>query len=222
MNVSDAVRSRRSVRAFLPTEVPLAILRQVLQSAARAPSGGNLQPWRLHVLADSALARFRALMRERLACGEADPSEYPVYPANLHEPYRTQRFAVGEALYATLGIERADKPGRLLQFARNYDFFGAPVGLFCFVDRRMGQAQWSDLGMYLQTAMLLLREQGLDSCAQEAWSAYNSTVAEFVGAAPEHMLFCGMSIGYADPAAPVNTLATERAALDSFAVFHRD
>jgi nitroreductase len=220
MNVSEAVLSRRSVRAFLPTEVPLDTLRHVLQSAARAPSGGNLQPWRLHVLTGAALARFRTLMGERLARGDMDPPEYPVYPPNLHEPYRSQRFAVGEALYAALGIERANKTGRLLQFARNYDFFGAPVGLFCLVDRRMGHAQWSDLGMYLQTTMLLLREQGLDSCAQEAWSAYNQTVCAFVGAPPEHMLFCGMSIGYADPAAPANTLLSERAALDAFAVFH--
>jgi nitroreductase len=220
MNVSEAVHSRRSVRAFLPTEVSLDTLRHVLQSAARAPSGGNLQPWRLHVLTGAALARFRTLMGERLARGDQDPPEYPVYPPNLHEPYRTQRFAVGEALYAALGIERANKTGRLLQFARNYDFFGAPVGLFCFVDRRMGHAQWSDLGMYLQTTMLLLREQGLDSCAQEAWSAYNQTVSAFVGAPPEQMLFCGMSIGYADPAAPANTLISERAALEAFAVFH--
>jgi nitroreductase len=220
MNVSEAVQTRRSIRAFLPTEVPRDVLRAVLEGAARAPSGGNLQPWRVHVLMGPALARFRAVMRERLAQGGMDAIEYPVYPANLHEPYRTQRFAVGEALYATLGIERADKAGRILQFARNYDFFGAPVGLFCYIDRRMGQAQWSDLGMYLQTTMLLLREQGLDSCAQESWSSYNQTVSSFVNAPPEQMLFCGMAIGYADPTAPINTLRSERAALDEFAVFH--
>jgi len=196
------------------------VLREVLSGASRAASGGNLQPWRLHVLVDDALVRFREVMRVRLERGDFDAIEYAVYPPNLHEPYRTQRFRVGEALYATLGIERADKLSRLQQFARNYDFFGAPVGLFCYIDRRMGPPQWSDLGMYLQTVMLLLRELGLDSCAQEAWSTYNETVSRFVRAAPEHMLFCGMAIGYADPTAPVNSLVSERAVLEEFAVFH--
>ena len=220
MHVTEAIQTRRSTRAFLPTPVPTAVLREVLTIAARAPSGGNLQPWCVHVLSGEALARFRVVMQARLARGGFDAIEYAVYPANLHEPYRTRRFRIGEALYAALGIERADKTGRLLQFARNYDFFGAPVGLFCYIDRRMGPAQWSDLGMYLQTVMLLLRERGLDSCAQEAWSSFNETVSEFVGAAPEQMLFCGMAIGYADLDAPANTLSSERAQLTEFATFH--
>jgi nitroreductase len=195
-------------------------LRGSLEAAARAPSGGNLQPWRIHLLVGAALQRFRERMKQRLELGGFDPIDYAVYPPNLHEPYRTQRFQVGEGLYATLGIERADKLGRLGQFARNYNFFGAPVGLFCFVDRRMGPPQWSDLGMYLQTLMLLLCERGIDSCAQEAWSAFGATVAEFVAAPAEQMLFCGMAIGYADAAAPVNRLVTERAALAAFAVIH--
>jgi nitroreductase len=220
MKVTEAVQTRRSIRAFLPTPVPVELLRDVLATAARSPSGGNLQPWRVHVLVSDALARFRVVMQERLARGDFDAPEYAVYPANLHEPYRTQRFRVGEALYATLGIAREDKTRRLLQFARNYDFFGAPVGLFCYVDRRMGPPQWSDLGMYLQTVMLLLRERGIDSCAQEAWSSFNETVSNFVGASPEQMLFCGMAIGYADPDAAVNTLRSERAELADFARFH--
>ena len=220
MDVSEAVRRRRSCRAFLPQPVDLALLREAIELAARAPSGGNLQPWRVHVLCGAALARFRQHMAERLQQPEPDPSEYAVYPAPLHEPYRSQRFEVGESMYALLGVPHADKPGRLLQFARNWDFFGAPVGLFCFVDRRMGPPQWSDLGMYLQTLMLLLAERGLGSCAQEAWSAFHSTVSTFVAAPQEHMLFCGMAIGYPDLNAPVNALYTKRAPLDVFAKFH--
>lgn len=220
MRVSDAVRARRSIRAFLPTPVPLETLREVLEIAARAPSGGNLQPWHLHVLSGDALARFRAVMRARLATPGSDPLEYAIYPSPLGEPYRTRRFRCGEGLYATLGIERADRPARLRWFDRNYDFFGAPVGLFCFLDRQLGPPQWSDLGMYLQTMMLLLEERGLASCAQEAWSTYNATVSRFLNAPAEHMLFCGMAIGYADPAAPQNAFRTERAALDEFATFH--
>jgi nitroreductase len=220
MDVSEAVRRRRSCRAFLPQPVDPALLREAIQLAARAPSGGNLQPWRLHVLSGAAMARFRQHMAERMQRSEPDPSEYAVYPASLHEPYRSQRFEVGESMYALLGVPREDKAGRLLQFARNWDFFGAPVGLFSFVDRRMGAPQWSDLGMYLQTLMLLLAERGLDSCAQEAWSAFQQTVSKFVGAPEEQMLFCGMAIGYADPAAPVNALHTTRAPLEVFATFH--
>jgi nitroreductase len=220
MQVAEAVVRRRSVRAFTSEPIALELLREVVEQAARAPSGGNLQPWRIHVLVGPALARFRALMVERVQQGPPDPPEYNVYPPNLHEPYRTQRFELGEALYALLGIPRADKAARLRQFDRNYDFFGAPVGLFCFVDRRMGQAQWSDLGMYLQTLMLLLQERGVDSCAQEAWSAYHQTVSEFVSAPAEQMLFCGMAIGHADPRAPENHLISARAPLTTFATFH--
>jgi nitroreductase len=219
MQVTEAVNRRRSVRAFTSEPVAPELLRGVVELAARAPSGGNLQPWRIHVLQGPALQRFRDTMAERVRQGH-EGSEYDVYPPSLHEPYRSQRFQLGEALYALLGIPREDKAGRLRQFDRNYDFFGAPAALFCFIDRRMGSAQWSDVGMYLQTLMLLLQERGIDSCAQEAWAAYHKTVSAFVGAPPEHMLFCGMAIGYADPDAPENQLVSARAPLATFATFH--
>lgn len=222
MDVTEAVLRRRSCRAFLPQPVSQALLREAVELAARAPSGGNLQPWRVHVLMDGALARFRAHMAERMQSAAPDPSEYNVYPSSLHEPYRSQRFEVGETMYALLGIPREDKAARLLHFARNWDFFGAPAGLFCFVDRRMGPPQWSDLGMYLQTLMLLLEERGLSTCAQEAWAAFSRSVSTFVSAPAEHMLFCGMAVGYADRSAPVNQLQTTRAPLDVYATFHVD
>jgi nitroreductase len=211
MNVSDAVLSRRSVRAFLSTPVPGSEIRNVLELAARAPSGGNVQPWRLYVLIGEPLGEFKARVLERFATNPApDPIEYHIYPENLWEPHRTQRFRVGEMMYGELGIPREDKGARLNWFRNNFDFFGAPVALFCYVDRRMGPPQWSDLGMYLQTVMLLLRERGLDSCSQECWSIYNRLVAEFLSPPPELLLFCGMAIGYADEAAPVNRLRSER------------
>jgi nitroreductase len=220
MDVSEAIETRRSVRGFLDTPVPEAVLRRVLQRAARAPSGGNLQPWRLYVLVRSELTRFKALMAARLARKPASdlPFEYHVYPENLWEPYRTQRYQVGEMLYATLGIARGDKAGRLAWFNNNYAFFGAPVGLFCYLDRRMGPPQWSDVGMYLANVMLLLREEGLDSCPQECWSFFHRVVADFLKPPPELMLFCGMAIGYADETAPANRMRTERMALEEFAV----
>lgn len=221
MNVSEAVRQRKSTRAFLDTPVPEALLREALELAARAPSGGNVQPWRVQVLTGAPLAALKAAMRQRLTENFApDPAEYPIYPAGLGEPYRTSRFQVGEDMYALLGIGREDKMARLQWLGNNYQFFGAPVGLFCYVDRCMGSAQWSDLGMFLQTLMLLLQERGIDSCAQEAWSAYHGTVREQLGLADNFMLFCGMAIGYADPDAAVNRLRSQRLPLEQFASLH--
>lgn len=214
MKVSEAVGRRMSVRAFIDTPVPTETIRRLLVAAARAPSGGNLQPWQVAILNETRMAEFRALMERRLA-GEpypgGEPPEYPVYPPNLFEPYRTRRFAVGEAMYALLGIGREDRAARLRWFANNFRFFGAPAAIFCFVDRRMGAAQWSDLGMFLQTFMLLAQEAGIDTCPQECWSRYPRTVADFCRMPAELLLFCGVAIGYRDPAAPVNRLQSSRA-----------
>lgn len=212
LSVSEAVARRKSVRAFLPDPVPQVVLRDVLVRATRAPSGGNLQPWRLYVLQGEAMARFRAVMETRMAeTPVGETPEYDVYPQALKEPYRSRRFAVGEAMYARLGIPREDKIGRLTWFQNNDRFFGAPAAVFCFVDRIMGKPQWSDLGMMLQTAMLLFEEAGYATCAQEAWSRWATTVSAFCGAPEELMLFCGLAVGRADPAAAVNGLVTARA-----------
>lgn len=206
MNVSEAVQRRKSVRAFLDTPVPDDVLAELLEHASRAPSGGNLQPWRIYVLNGDRMREFKEFIADR----DFEAPGYEVYPPSLHEPYRTNRFAVGEAMYALLDIPREDKAARLGHMARNYRFFDAPAGFFCFVDKRMGPPQWSDLGMYLQTFMLLAQEAGIDTCPQEAWSSFSSAVAEFVGAPEEEMLFCGVAVGHADPDKPVNTLESER------------
>ncbi len=224
MNVTDAVNSRLSVRDFLPTPVPIETLRQVLTKASRAPSGGNVQPWHIDVVSGPKLDELKAIMQLRLqamAAGEAkEATDYDIYPKELVAPYRDYRFKCGEDMYSRLGLAREDKPARLRWFARNYQFFGAPMALFCSVDRRMGPPQWSDLGMFLQTLMLLLREQGLDSCPQECWAWYPKTIGDFVAIPAERMLFCGMAIGHRNAEHAVNGLVTERAALDSFARFH--
>ncbi|MDB5969984.1 MAG: nfnB [Hydrocarboniphaga sp.] len=221
MHIDEAIRSRRSVRAFLDTRVAENLLRDSIELAARAASGGNLQPWRIVAVTGDALADIRARVATRLTeQPDGEPGDYEIYPPALWEPHRTERFAIGESLYDLLGIAREDKAGRKKWFERNFDFFGAPVGLFCFVDRRMGRPQWSDLGMYLQTLMLVLRGKGLDSCAQECWSLYNRTIASALQVPPELMLFCGMAIGYADNEAAANRLQTRRLSLDQFAEFH--
>ena len=220
MNVSEAVATRRSVRGFLDTPVPEATIRRVLQKAARAPSGGNLQPWHLYVLAGEPLAELKRIMERRVQeAPRGETAEYDIYPKDLVAPYRDRRFKVGEDLYGHLGIARDNKIGRLTWFARNFQFFGAPLALFCYVHRSMGPPQWSDLGMYLQTVMLLLREEGLDSCPQEAWAIYPETIRTFLQAPGDHMLFSGMAIGYKAPDEPANRLVAERVPLDEFAEF---
>ncbi len=215
MLVSEAVAARRSIRRFTDAPVPNDTIRDLLERAARAPSGGNLQPWRIYVLGDGAMARFRSFIAER----PATTGEYEIYPPKLWEPHRSNRFTNGEQLYATIGIERDDKPARLRQFAQNHDFFGAPAALFCFIDRRLGPPQWSDLGMFLQTFMLLAQEEGVDTCAQEYWSIHHESVREFVGAPDDELLFCGMALGHADPDAAVNTFVSDRMPLDEWATF---
>jgi nitroreductase len=216
MDVTAAVHARISVREFLSDPVDDAVLRQLLVDASYAPSGGNLQPWRIYVVNGESMTRLREYLPTQ---PPLEAGEYDIYPKALTEPYRTNRFTIGEQMYATLGIARDDKQGRFQQFARNGDFFGAPAALFCFVDRQMGLPQWSDLGMFLQTFMLLAVERGLATCAQEYWSVRHGAIGSFVGAPDNEMLFCGMSIGYADPAAPVNALRSERMPLDQWARF---
>lgn len=211
MNVTQAVAARRSVRAFLDRPVDPAMLREIAIKAARAASGGNLQPWHIDIVTGESLATIKAAMAEKLMRGEAETPAYAIYPPELHAPYRDRRFAVGEAMYREIGIPREDKAARRLWFARNFRFFDAPAALFCTVDRRMGPPQWSDLGMYLQTVMLLAVEAGLATCAQECWAMYPETVTQLIATPPERMLFCGMAIGYEDIEAPANRLRSERA-----------
>jgi nitroreductase len=210
MNVSEAVAARRSVRGFLDTPVDLDLVQRLVAEAARAPSGGNLQPWHVDIVAGDAMNRLKQTMIAKLG-GAPETPEYDIYPKELLSPYRDRRFAVGEAMYERIGIPREDKAARRMWFARNFAFFGAPVALFMTVDKRMGPPQWSDLGMFLQTFMLLAIEAGLATCAQECWAVYPETVKAFLGTPDAHMLFCGMSIGYEDTKEPANQLRTERA-----------
>jgi nitroreductase len=215
MNVSEAVNRRKSIRAFTDEPVSDEVLRELLVTASRSPSGGNVQPWRIFVVNGESMARFR----EFIATRQPGAPAYDIYPPSLHEPYRSSRFKIGEQMYESIGVGRDDKAGRLAQFAKNLDFFGAPAAFFCFIDRKMGPPQWSDLGMFLQTFMLLAQEAGLDTCAQEAWAVHEEAVSEFVGAPEELQIFCGMAIGTADTNNPINNVESEREPLDVFAKF---
>jgi nitroreductase len=216
MNVSDAIEARRSVRGFLDTPVDPALLQRIAVAAARSASGGNIQPWHVDLVSGDSLAELKAIMAAKLAAGETETPGYDIYPRDFTAPYRDRTFAVGEGMYGHIGIPREDKAARRAWFARNFQFFGAPAALFCTVDRRMGPPQWSDLGMYLQTVMLLAVEAGLATCAQECWAVYPATIENFLGTPPGRMLFCGMAIGYEDSAEPANRLRTARAPTDEW------
>jgi nitroreductase len=217
-SVTKAVLGRRSIRAFLPTPVERGVVEALLETAALAPSGGNLQPWRVDALAGEPLAALKAAALAALGA-ERKAMELTVYPSPLPEPYRTRRYRSGEALYEAIGVPREDRPARLAQFARNFDGFGAPVLLFFSIERIFDRPQWAHLGMFMQNLMLLAHDRGLATCPQEAWAAVHDVVARHVGLPAERILYCGMALGYADPEAPINGLRTEREPVEAFARF---
>lgn len=199
MDVYEAVKSRRAVRAFSDRPVAREVLERVLSAAAWSPSGSNLQPWHAYVVTGGPLARLKKRAGERVAAGDPwDDAQYEQYPPALKSPYRERRSAFGEQRYGALGIPRGDLEARQRAASANWDCFGAPAALFCYIDRDLGRPQWSDAGMFLQTVMLLLRAEGLHSCTQMAWAKYHRTVAEIVSPPDELILFCGMSIGFED------------------------
>ncbi|GGN65316.1 oxidoreductase [Actinoplanes lobatus] len=203
MDVYEAVRSRRSVRAFSDEPVPRDVLVRVLAAAARAPSSGNLQPWHLYVLTGEPLAELKRRATARARAGDpGDEQDYPMYPADMVAPYRDRFAAAAAQRYEALGVDR-DDPDRPMRIAAlNTAAFGAPVVLFCYLDRTMGPGQWADAGMYLQTVMLLLRAEGLHSCPQVMWTMYRETVSRIVGAPDGLSLLCGVSVGFEDPGVP--------------------
>lgn len=211
MEVGEAIAARRSVRGFLDTPVAPELLHGIVTEAARAATGGNLQPWHIDLLTGAPLQRLKDAVLQKLMSSQPEEPAYAIYPEKLTAPYRDRRYAIGEAMYAEIGIAREDKAARRRWFARNFQFFGAPAALFCSVDRQMGPPQWADLGMYLQNVMLLAVEAGLATCAQECWAMYPETVGAAIDLPPERMLFCGMAIGSEDPAEPANRLRSARA-----------
>ncbi|MGW0625961.1 nitroreductase [Streptomyces sp. NPDC002758] len=218
MDVYEAVTSRRAVRGFSDRHVPRETLERVLSAAAWAPSGSNIQPWHAYVVTGGPLAEIKKRAYERLATGDRwDEPEYEQYPLVLKSPYRERRSAFGAQRYGALGIPREDLEARQRAASANWNCFGAPAALFCYIDRDMGPAQWSDVGMYLQTVMLLLRAEGLHSCPQMAWAKFHKTVAEVLSPPDELILFCGMSIGFED--ATVAYARTGRAPLAETVTF---
>lgn len=219
--VEDALLTRRSVRAFLPIDVPAPLIRDVLTLAARAPSGGNIQPWTVHVVSGSAK---KALEEDLLAVATDDAhvneQEYDYYPRRWWEPYASRRQQIGWALYQLLGIGKRDIASRRAQHLRNFTFFGAPVGLFFCVDRSLTQGSWLDVGMFMQSVMIAARSVGLHTCPQAAFTSYHQVVRRHLGIPDGDILLCGMAIGYEDTTRPENQLRSPRVPIDQFVRFH--
>ncbi len=220
--VDAAITSRRSIRAFLPEPVPRTVLEDILGVAARAPSGTNTQPWKVHVLTGPALQG----LSDAILAVLADPErlaqctdEYTYYPEKWVEPYLSRRRKVGWDLYGLLGIGRADKDRIQAQQARNFRFFDAPVGLIFSIDRIMAQGSWLDFGMFLQNIMVAARARGLDTCPQAAFIQFHELIRARLGIGPDHAIVCGMSLGHADMTRIENTLVTEREPPARFATF---
>ena len=221
--VDAAITSRRSIRAFLPTPVADATIREILDVAARAPSGTNIQPWKVHVLTGDARRR----LGEAILAAYDDPAErarhaeeYDYYPREWVSPYIDRRRKVGWDLYGLLGIGKTDKDRMHAQHGRNYVFFDAPVGFIFTIDRVLAQGSWLDYGMFLENIMIAARGRGLDTCPQAAFTQFHRIIARELGLGDHEMVVCGMALGVADPDAAANRLTTARAAVDEFAKFH--
>ncbi|MEO7055818.1 MAG: nitroreductase [Caldimonas sp.] len=220
--VDEAITSRRSIRAFLPEPVPQETIEAILAVASRSPSGTNTQPWQVYVLTG---ARLAALSR-RIVAAYDDPveraahtEEYAYYPTEWRTPFIERRRKVGWDLYSLLGIAKTDKARMHAQHRRNYEFFGAPVGLLFTIDRVMRQGSWLDFGMFLENVMVAARGRGLDTCPQAAFTQFHRIIVDEIGAPENEQFVCGMSLGHADPAAVENTLVTEREPVGHFAHF---
>lgn len=221
--VDEAIVSRHSMRRFLPTPVGRQVVEDILQVAARAPSGTNTQPWKVHVLmgqARDALVNDLMAVHNDPAQAAQHNEEYDYYPSQWVEPYIGRRRKVGWDLYGLLQLTRDDKAGMHVQHGRNYSFFDAPVGLMFTIDRIMAKGSWLDYGMFLQNIMIAARARGLDTCPQAAFTKFHKIIAQHLALPDNEILVCGMSLGFADPDAVENTLVTDRVPVTEFTRFH--
>lgn len=220
LSVSEALARRKSIRAFLPKPVDMSLVSDLLDKARRSPSGCNFQPWEIHVISGDCKKELTKIVCEKLSAGQIEAPEYPIQPEPLWEPLSSRFSKMGEMMYGKAGIERQDAPARLDWLCKNYDFFGAPVGLFFTLDKRCGLPQWGDVGMFMQSFMLLALEAGLDTCPQECWAMFAPTVKAHLNIGDDKILWSGMSLGFRDSDAPINNWESERAEVESFATFY--
>jgi nitroreductase len=219
MTVEEAITGRRCIRAFLTKPVPRELIERVLHIAGRAPSGSNVQPWKVWVLTGAALDEIRTELAQRYDRGQVSPREYNYYPEKWREPYLARRRACGWGLYGTLGIGREDKDKMHAQHRRNFLFFDAPVGLMFSIDRDLEQGSWLDYGMFLQNIMIAARPFGLETCPQAAFLIFHDVLQKRLAIPADQTIVCGMALGYPDPSDKVNTFAPDRMAAGEFVTF---
>lgn len=216
-SVDRAIQSRRSIRRFLPTPVPRDVIAEILNVAAQAPSGTNMQPWRGHVVVGLERDALCAAVHKVFDAEEpGHQQEVQYYPDAFFEPYLSRRRTVGWELYGMLGIARGENAKMRAQHRRNFQFFDAPVGMILTIDRRLATGSWLDYGMFLENIMIAARARDLDTCAQAAWTHYHKAIRPVLGLADEEVVVCGMALGHADPVAPENQLQTRRVTSDQF------
>jgi len=220
MNILTAIEERRSTRAYLDQPVPPEVIERILAAARWAPSGVNTQPWRVAVVSGAAKQRLGERIIHALEAGQPPNPDYDYYPSEWLEPYKERRKACGIALYQALGIGRDDAEKRKAAWYANYRFFDAPVGLLVFMDRRMGQGAWLDMGMFIQNLLLAARGFGLDTCPQATLADFPQLVRQELGIEERWRLLCGVALGYGDPQAPVNRYRLPRAEVAEFSSWH--
>lgn len=214
-----AILSRRAVRGFLPTPVDRATVEHLLDVAARAPSGTNMQPWRAVALAGAPLEAFREALAAEFLAGGKEARDYQYYPDPFFEPYLSRRRKVGWDLYGHLGIAKGEAGKMREQVAHNLRFFGAPVGLVCLIDRRLQIGSWIDYGMFLQNIAVAARARGLDTCHMAVFAQFAGTIRRLLGLLESDVVVCGVAIGHEDRDWPANRLRTERVPADGFTDF---
>lgn len=220
MHIDEALRARKSVRAFKPDPVPLDLVREILELASRAPSGTNIQPWKVHVVSGEVRARLEAEVLAHRETNPADAGAEFTRTSKRKEPYTSRMRKLGKEMYSLIGIPKGDQAANWAQWGRNYKFFDAPVGLIFTIDKDLDAMSFLDIGIFMQSLMLAAKARGLDTCAQGAWNNYWTATRRVLDVSPDEYIICGISLGYADDASPVNTLISEREPLESFATFH--
>lgn len=216
MNVLDAIRDRRSIRAFLPKSVDNEIIAKILETARFAPSGCNAQPWKVSVLGCEHKHQLATEILKARKTGVETTPDYQYYPSDWHEPYKSRRFSCGKALYGALDIAYHDKVARENTWERNYHFFNAPIGLIFHMDNRLGIGSYMDIGMLIQNVMLAARHFGLETCPQAALADYPDQVRNILSLEPGQIIICGMALGYPDNDAKINQFRTERISVSQF------
>jgi nitroreductase len=220
MKVSEAILSRHSMRVFHDKPVPRDLLEKMIDVSRYAASNGNVQPWKLYVTSGAARQRLSAAIIHAIRTGDQGPgAEYDVYPREFTPVYDQRRKKVGKDLYTLLNVPKGDAEGMQRQFLKNFEFFGAPTGMILTVERRMGNGQWIDCGIFLDNLMLMARELGLHTCPQAAFSRYQHVVRRELAIPDDEIVICGLAVGYADAAEVPNNLVTERAAVSDFTIF---